>query len=77
MSTVPRSEEEIKNIIFAAIPIVSARDKIMAWLGQQCLLSEPFLYKVVPLQQCPNDWPLGWKLSLETAIDKLKNSCGP
>ena len=74
-----RSEEDIMKILIAAIPIVSARDKdkIIAWLREQCLLSESNLYKITPRADCPKEWPLGWKLSLETAIEKLKNSGGP
>ena len=71
---IPRSEAKIEQIISAAISIASAKEPIIALLREQCLLTETFLFKIVPLQQCPNDWPLGWKLSLETAIESLKSS---
>ena len=76
-TTIPRSEAKIKQIISAAISIASAKEPIFAWLREQCLLTETFLFKIVPLQQCPNDWPLGWKLTLETAIENLKSSDKP
>ena len=78
-TTIPRSEAEIEIelIISAAISIASAKEPIIAWLREQCLLTENVLFKIVPLQQCPNDWPLGWKLSLETAIESLKSSGKP
>ena len=78
-TTIPRSEAEIEieQIISAAISIASAKEPIIAWLREQCLLTENVLFKIVPLQQCPNDWPLGWKLSLETAIESLKSSGKP
>jgi hypothetical protein len=73
-TTTSRSEAEIEQIISAAISIASAKEPIIAWLREQCLLSETFLFKIVPLQQCPHDWPLGWKFSLETAIESLRSS---
>lgn len=79
LSTILRSDTEIalENSISAAIPIASAKEPIVAWLREQCLLSESILYKIAPRAECPKDWPLGWKVSLETAIDSLKNPAGP
>ena len=79
VSTVPLNEGEVAlgKSVSDAITIESARVPIVAWLREQCLLSKSTLYKIAPRAECPKEWPLGWKVSLETAIDNLKNSAGP
>eukprot|EP01036_Dinobryon_divergens_P029330 gene29330-38409_t len=69
----PQSEEEIEKSITEAIQLISAKGPIVAWLKEQCLLSKEFLLDIDPLNQCPKEWPLGWKLALKKAIEELKS----
>ena len=58
---------------------VEEKKAIVSWLREQYLLSEEFLPEVKPMEQCPADWPLGWKIALEKAITsfaKLSTSEG-
>jgi hypothetical protein len=65
------NEEDLVSILSQSIKIPAAKEPIITWLREQQLLSRELILKVDPLLQCPQEWPLGWKLSMRVAIDTL------
>jgi hypothetical protein len=66
------NEEDLVSIS-KYIKIPAAEKPIITRLREQHLLSRELILKVNPLLQCPQEWPLGWKLFMMVAIDTLRD----
>ena len=66
-----KEAETLAKLVIDIAKEPSKAREIVRWLAEQDLLSNDALRLLDPKTECPSQWPLGWKTTLQIVKEKL------